>query len=172
MESEYRVLNHLQENELTTQRNISKRTGLSLGAVNLLLKKMIRKGLVKVEKLNARNIRYILTPKGLSEKSRLAYRYINDSFQQILKINSILDYLIEECSAAGADEPLLICGPPDDIRKIFIQYLEQKKIKFELHDIDSLLRSSLNQNQVLTWRTEEEDALKSHLKVVNVMSML
>ncbi len=51
MEAEYQVLNHLQDNELTTQRNISQRTGLSLGAVNILLKKMARKGLIKIAKL-------------------------------------------------------------------------------------------------------------------------
>ena len=39
MEHEYEVLTHLQKNEITTQRKISKRTGLSLGAVNLLLKR-------------------------------------------------------------------------------------------------------------------------------------
>ncbi len=77
MEHEYQVLTHLQENETTTQRKISKRTGLSLGAVNLLLKKMGRKGLIKIERLNARTVRYILTPKGIQEKSRLTYRYIS-----------------------------------------------------------------------------------------------
>lgn len=39
METEFKVLSHLQENETTTQRNISERTGTSLGSVNLLLKK-------------------------------------------------------------------------------------------------------------------------------------
>ena len=71
MEPEYEVLSHLQENETTTQRNISKRTGLSLGAVNLLMKKMVRKGLVKVEKLSARTMRYILTTRGMQEKHPL-----------------------------------------------------------------------------------------------------
>jgi DNA-binding MarR family transcriptional regulator len=70
MEVEYQVLTHLQENEQTTQRNISQRTGLSLGAVNILLKKMARKGLIKIEKLNTRTIRYILTPQGMKEKTR------------------------------------------------------------------------------------------------------
>ena len=51
MEYEYEVLTHLQNHELTTQRKIATRTGLSLGAVNLLLKRMVRKGLIKVEKL-------------------------------------------------------------------------------------------------------------------------
>ena len=68
MEAEYKVLSHLQENETTTQRHISARTGLSLGSVNLLLKKMVRKGLVKIERLNKRTVRYILTPQGIKEK--------------------------------------------------------------------------------------------------------
>ncbi len=41
MEPEYEVLSHLQENEITSQRKIARRTGLSLGAVNLLMKKMV-----------------------------------------------------------------------------------------------------------------------------------
>ncbi len=95
MENEYQVLNHLQENEITTQRKISSNTGLSLGAVNLLLKKMTRKGLIKVETLNTRTIRYILTPQGLQEKARLTYSYIRQSYGQLLKINQALDDLVE-----------------------------------------------------------------------------
>jgi len=41
MEPEYEVLSQLQENEITSQRKIARRTGLSLGAVNLLMKKMV-----------------------------------------------------------------------------------------------------------------------------------
>ena len=67
METEFKVLSHLHENESTTQRHISKRTGLSLGSVNLLLKKMVRKGLVKIERLNKRTVRYILTPRGIKK---------------------------------------------------------------------------------------------------------
>ena len=85
METEYKVLSHLQENETTTQRNISARTGLSLGSVNLLLKKMVRKGLVKIERLNKRTVRYILTPQGIKEKSSLTYHYIKSTHHLIEK---------------------------------------------------------------------------------------
>ena len=84
MEQEYQVLNHLQENETTTQRHISTNTGLSLGAVKLLLKKMARKGLIKIEKLNSRTMRYILTPKGIKEKTRLTYQFVRSSYRQII----------------------------------------------------------------------------------------
>ena len=39
MEKELEILTHIQENEYITQREIAEKTGLSLGAVNLLLKK-------------------------------------------------------------------------------------------------------------------------------------
>ena len=105
MEQEYQVLNHLQENEITTQRNISKNTGLSLGAVNLLLKKMGRKGLVKVERLNSRTMRYILTPKGIKEKTKLTYDFVRRSYNQILSITTAVESLITtEQSANGNKE--------------------------------------------------------------------
>ena len=96
MEQEYQVLNHLQENETTTQRHISTTTGLSLGAVNLLLKKMARKGFIKVERLNSRTMRYILTPKGIKEKTRLTYNFVRRSYHHILNITSAVETLLKE----------------------------------------------------------------------------
>ncbi len=160
MEHEYNVLSHLQENEITTQRKISKRTGLSLGAVNLLLKKMGRKGLIKIEKLNARTARYILTPKGMQEKSRLAYRYIRSSYRQILKINQILDYLLAEWKTEINGSSLILYGPSDEIREILTRHLEQKDISFELYDeAASPQQSAADIKLVLIWREEEEKTI-------------
>jgi DNA-binding MarR family transcriptional regulator len=175
MEHEYEVLNHLQENEITTQRKISKRTGLSLGAVNLLLKKMARKGLIKVEKLNARTMRYILTPKGLQEKSRLAYRYIRQSYRQILKINQALDRLLSERSAELGREAVILLGPADEILEVLTQHLSYKEINFEvcpdLNSLEKLVNS--NGRLILTWRQEEEEAMdKGLLRTVNIMKIL
>ena len=106
MENEYQVLSHLQDNESTTQRGIAKRTGLSLGAVNILLKKMAKKGLVKIEGLNARTMRYILTPRGMQEKTRQTYRFIKSSYRQILNIirsvkDNLIDITVEEKHSRG-----------------------------------------------------------------------
>ncbi len=173
MENEYHVLNHLQENTNTTQRKISKRTGLSLGAVNLLLKKMARKGLVKVEKLNARTTRYILTPRGMQEKSRLAYLYIRQSFKQILKINQALDQLLSEQGKGNLNSKVLLCGPADEIMEILTWHLKKKDIAYELcTDASSLNKlSSVNGQLILAWREEEEEQLKGY-NVKNIMKML
>lgn len=54
MEIEYQILTHLQNDQNTSQRKIFIRAVLLLGAVNILFKKMARKGLVKVDKLSLR----------------------------------------------------------------------------------------------------------------------
>ena len=174
MEHEYEVLTHLYENELTTQRKISKRTGLSLGAVNLLLKKMAHKGLVKIERLNARTMRYTLTPKGLKEKSHLAYRFILKSYKQILKINQLLDHLLIEHSQDIGEDTVLLCGPDDGIREILVGLLKHKDVSFELC-ADSGASDQINSGNgqlVLIWREEEEEKLAGRLGAVNIMNML
>ena len=175
MENEYQVLNHLQENEITTQRKISSNTGLSLGAVNLLLKKMTRKGLVKVEKLNARSVRYVLTPKGLQEKARLTYSFIRLSYQRILKINHALDELLKEHAAWMDGKPIVLYGPADEIREILTQHLSERSIPYNLlneNDLSKQTTKSNNQKQILTWREEEEAALSGHSAAINIMKLL
>jgi DNA-binding MarR family transcriptional regulator len=172
MESEYQVLSHLQENEITTQRTISKKTGLSLGAVNLLLKKMARKGLVKIERLNARTVRYILTPKGLNEKSRLTYRYIRDSYKQIFKIKDLLNQLLAEQASDLKDRKVILCGPADEIREIITQHLNQEGISFELCSDPGRLKESTGENRLLLIWGEEEEAAAEGLEAVNIMSLL
>ena len=173
MEDEYQVLTYLQENEQTTQRKISKRTGLSLGAVNLLLKKMVRKGLIKIEKLNARTVRYILTPKGIQEKSSLTYRYIRNSYRQILKINRAIDNLLAEWGPELNGTPVIIYGPSDEIREIVIQHLKLSNVSYKFYDsINPPGTPAAGLKPVLVWRKEEEKNLENRHQVVNIITML
>ena len=174
MEHEYKVLIHLQENKITTQRNISKNTGLSLGAVNLLLKKMVRKGLIKIEKLNARTMRYILTPKGMQEKSRLTYRFIRQSYQQIVRINQVMDQLIAEQSEAFDGEAVILCGPADEIMEILTEYLKKKDIPYMICPAaGSVNKLTVNNGRlILIWGDEEEEILEDSHQTVNIMNII
>jgi len=69
MEAECQVLNHLQDSELITQRNISQRTGLSLGAVNILFKKW------PAHQHHALHP----NPPGYQRKTRLTYQFVRSS---------------------------------------------------------------------------------------------
>jgi DNA-binding MarR family transcriptional regulator len=172
MEHEYQVLAHLQENEKTTQRKISSRTGLSLGAVNLLLKKMVRKGLIKVEKLNTRTVRYILTPQGLKEKTKLTYQFVRNSYQQILNINNAVETLLAEEELNGEPEQIILFGPADEVEQILRNTLLGLNINPKTRRPEADNFNPEPQQLILTWRYEDEETLTGNSRVFNIMKMI
>lgn len=71
-----KILEALNENDTQSQRELSKKLNISLGLVNSLLKKIIKRGYYNVITTNNSKLKYILTPKGIFEKSILSYRHI------------------------------------------------------------------------------------------------
>jgi len=72
------ILDELSSNEALTQRDISQRLGIALGLVNSFIKNLIAKGYVTVKAIPPKRYAYYLTPKGLAEKTRLAYDLLQD----------------------------------------------------------------------------------------------
>lgn len=73
------VLQEVEQNPILTQRSLSQKLGVALGLTNLYLKRLVRKGYIKITTLPKNRIRYLLTPRGIKEKSRLTYEYIQFS---------------------------------------------------------------------------------------------
>lgn len=75
-----RLLEAFAEEEPASQRELARRLDISLGLVNAFLKRLARKGYFKITNLPANRVRYLLTPQGMAEKSRLTCEYIQYSF--------------------------------------------------------------------------------------------
>ncbi len=79
-EKDFQVLDALDSQEITTQRQLAEHSGISLGQVNYVLKSLLEQGLVKIGNFrkSPRKIGYVylLTPKGLEAKSRLAADFV------------------------------------------------------------------------------------------------
>ena len=78
------ILTAIGEKQSLTQRLLAERLGVALGLTNLYLKRLVTKGYVKVTDFPAKpsarkRLRYLLTAKGLSEKTRLTYEYMHRS---------------------------------------------------------------------------------------------
>jgi DNA-binding MarR family transcriptional regulator len=73
------ILNEIAEGKHVTQRAMADKMGVALGLVNLYLKRLIRKGYVKVSTIPSNRIKYLVTPKGAAEKARLTYEYMGYS---------------------------------------------------------------------------------------------
>lgn len=73
---EFEILTAIGEGDALTQRALAERLGVALGLANLYLKRLVGKGYVKVSRLDRKRLRYLLTPKGLAEKTRLTYEHM------------------------------------------------------------------------------------------------
>jgi EPS-associated MarR family transcriptional regulator len=74
------LLRILESNPTYTQRGLSKDLGISLGKVNYCLKKLTGKGLIKLMNFsrnsNKAGYAYLLTPKGIEVKGKLAISFL------------------------------------------------------------------------------------------------
>jgi len=73
------LLSEVERDAGVTQRSLSTKLGVALGLTNLYLKRLARKGYIKVRTIPRNRIRYLLTPQGFTEKSRLTYLYMQYS---------------------------------------------------------------------------------------------
>ena len=78
---DFEILTELARGEPTTQRGLARKLGIALGLANLYLKRLARKGYIKVTTIPPNRIRYLLTPTGLAEKTHLTYEYMEYSLQ-------------------------------------------------------------------------------------------
>ena len=80
------ILRKIKDKPETSQRELAEELGFSLGKLNYCLKALKNKGLVKIRnfKINPKKINYIyvLTPKGISEKTKLTINFMKRKMKE------------------------------------------------------------------------------------------
>lgn len=69
----------VEQDSYVTQRSLATRLGVALGLTNLYLKRLTRKGYIKITAIPSKRIGYLLTPQGFSEKAHLTYHCLHNS---------------------------------------------------------------------------------------------
>lgn len=105
---ELELLRLLEGEEAVTQRALSMRLGIALGLVNAFVKRLARKGLIKISTAPGHRIRYWLTPKGFAEKSRLTLEYLRYSFRFYRDARGRLEQALQGSAGAGARRLVLL----------------------------------------------------------------
>ena len=134
-EKELQVIEELSRTGHITQREISDKLEISLGMVNIILKRLINEGYVKVRGLSKRRLQYILTPKGFTEKARKSYKYfirtVNTLKEMKLKIQALI---FKEYTKGERRFVILGEGELADIVEMSIKSLAKDGLEFERVD--------------------------------------
>ena len=89
------LMHIIEKDSKASQRLISQNSGFSIGKVNYCLKALVDIGFVKIHNFNNSNNKlnyvYILTPKGIREKTVITKQFIIKKKQEYDKLNSYID---------------------------------------------------------------------------------
>ena len=82
----FEILRHIVSKPQLTQRDLAKRLNLSLGKVNYCIKALKEKGYIKIDNFkknpNKISYAYILTPKGIKEKTKLTVNFMKRKIKE------------------------------------------------------------------------------------------
>ena len=91
----FNVLRKIQKNPNSTQRELAELLGFSLGKLNYCLQALQSKGFVKIKNFkknpNKLHYFYILTPKGISEKTKLTINFMKRKMSEYDELKNELD---------------------------------------------------------------------------------
>jgi DNA-binding MarR family transcriptional regulator len=104
------VLDAVERNPSLTQRSVARELGIALGLVNAYLNRCLSKGLIKIGQVPPRRYAYYLTPRGMTEKSRLTATYLMDSFAFFRQARTQCHELFQELAAHGQCRLALVGG--------------------------------------------------------------
>jgi DNA-binding Lrp family transcriptional regulator len=104
-----KLLNEVERDGNVTQRTLAKSLGVALGLTNLYLKRLAHKGYIKITTIPKHRIKYLLTPRGVAEKSRLTYEYMQYSLYYYRDVRQRLKQALSTVTIDGPKK-LVIYG--------------------------------------------------------------
>lgn len=170
MDKELQMLSHISQNERVTQRQLAKTSGLSLGSINALLQNMTNKGYIQVQTVNARTLRYVLTPLGKEVKAQKTYEEVVISFQMISKVRSMTKQIVHEQIEKGYNR-FYLYGEHDEVYKLVkMSLIEAKRLHQATYaEIESVDDMNDADGIIITWHNKDELVSLPYL-VFNVLS--
>ena len=93
----------------TSQRELSDIMQISLGLVNSFIKRLVKKGYCKITTVPKNRVKYMLTPAGAMEKTRLTYEYISSSYHYFKAAKNRVADLYSNLQREGATR-VVFCG--------------------------------------------------------------
>lgn len=169
-----KILEKVDNDVVPSQRDLARDLNISLGLVNSFIKRLVKKGYFKARHVPKNRMRYFLTPKGASEKTRLTYEYIQHSYnfykeaRQKLRdlytglerrdVSSIVFYgagdLAEIAYLSLQETNIKLVAVVDDEKKgkRFMRYIVEHPDRLVALTFDKILITSLNSKEFIYQR--------------------
>ena len=102
-----KILDEINRESLITQRTLSSSLNIALGLVNTYIKRLAKKGYIKITKGPMNRVKYVVTRKGLSQRVSLTYDFMQSSIDYFKDARQKIDITYGQMIKAGAKTVLI-----------------------------------------------------------------
>ena len=157
---EFKIFEHVESTPLLTNRMVAKKLGCSVKLAHELLGKMVDRGCLHIKKVHSRRWDYFLTPKGISEKVRLTYEFLQFSMQFYKEARKKSSQLCRNFAESGVKQVALLGA--GDLAEVV--YLGIKEWNLELTDVFDNEATTFLNNKIK--KTKELEFSKAQAVIV------
>jgi DNA-binding MarR family transcriptional regulator len=116
---DFQLLEELEKTPNLSQRELSKKFGIALGVTNACLKRMVRRGLIRLTKVPPRRIGYYLTPKGFAEKAKLSMTFFSYNIHHYSNLKAMITEKLLEMASQGVKR-VIFWGVSDEMEIAYV----------------------------------------------------
>ena len=133
--TDYNILKTIESDSTISQRKLSSQIEINVASVNFALKRLIKKGFIRMVGINPRRIRYYITPEGISKKTQLAYRFFGRNFHFYKEIrNDIESRIVKAANDTETGIAIYGAGKFSEIAYMVVSLMKWRFIGFFLED--------------------------------------
>ena len=169
-EREFELVNIIGANLASSQRDLSRHMDLSLGMTNMLIRRLVTKGYIRIKQLDKKKVQYILTPKGFAEKMQKSVKYTLKTLNSIALMKSRLLVLLKGAHDAGIRK-FYVLGGPDLAGLIEMTLNESLPHDFHIIRVNDM-PSDVTDGVVLICRENVDTSRMPSAKMINVIEEL
>ena len=114
-----RLLSRIEAGQQVTQRSLAKDLGIALGLTNLLIRRVARKGWVKVVNIRPNRVRYLITPAGIKEKARITREYLDNTVRLYTETRERIRVSLQTISDGWSEADVVAVGRRDEKPIVF-----------------------------------------------------
>lgn len=123
----FHILDQVSRSGDVTQRSLSRNLGVALGLTNLYVKRLAKKGWIKIVNVKANRLRYELTPSGVAQKTAMALQCVQDSYVFYREARKSLTMTFDGIRASGARSVVLY--GTGDLAEIALLSLQEAQLE-------------------------------------------
>lgn len=136
------LLTEVERNPSVTQRSLANQLGVALGLTNLYLKRLARKGYIKITTIPRNRIKYLLTPRGMAEKTRLTYEFMQYSLTYYRRMRQKLAHVLRGLADAGVKRVVIYgAGELAELAYLTLHGMDLTLVGFISHSPDQTFLS-------------------------------